>query len=476
MTTTNHPNPHPSSPSEGEVGAEGRHPLHGLRSFFPTARQRELYDALNLAPRPGLALVGYGGAMGGGKTRAIVELAIDAALMHPGNNVLVARDDFTNLSATTMREFFAACPPEFIRRRQQQPTNLVQLAMPKWSAGQVSTVNFRHLSDWTGLGSQQYGAVLIDEAGEVAEEAAQMLLTRLRHPAQEQRWFVAASNPWPGWFERWFVRRELDEQSLALAEGRVVFVPARIADNPHLPANYAEQQRALHRGEWVERFIEGSFDAFAGQVYARFQPRLHRWSGPLPPFVRYAGGLDFGGPSEDAHYTAGIVAGITDSRAACGPNVLIRLDEFEERGEGVIQRLEQWQRRCRQVFGRIRWCADRSQGAWIDHQRRQGIDVVPSRGGDGSVAWGISLVQDRLAADPPRSFYAPTLERFPERMREYRWAQESGASPRPVKKLDDLLDADRYMHELAQRPRIFRPRRIKNTPLQFGRAALMTDT
>ena len=447
--------------------------LHDDREFCPTARQRELYTELSEGGASGVSLVGYGGAMGGGKTRAIVELALDAALMHPGNNVLVARQHYTDLHSTTMAEFYRRCPEHLIRERRDSPTHQVLVSLDQGTI--PSTINFRHLSAWTGLGSQEYGSVFVDEAGEVAEEAAQMLLTRLRHPAQEQRWFVAASNPWPGWFERWFVRRELDEQSLALAEGRVVFVPARIADNPHLPANYAEQQRALHRGEWVERFIEGSFDAFAGQVYARFQPRLHRWSGPLPPFVRYAGGLDFGGPSEDAHYTAGIVAGITDSRAACGPNVLIRLDEFEERGEGVIQRLEQWQRRCRQVFGRIRWCADRSQGAWIDHQRRQGIDVVPSRGGDGSVAWGISLVQDRLAADPPRSFYAPTLERFPERMREYRWAQESGASPRPVKKLDDLLDADRYMHELVQRPRIFRPRRIKNTPLQFGRAALITD-
>ncbi|MDE2968190.1 MAG: phage terminase large subunit [Chloroflexota bacterium] len=439
---------------------QGQQPLHFTRKFFPTARQRQLYEALRSAPDPGLALVGYGGAMGGGKTRAIVEIAIDAALMHPGNNVLVARDDFTNLSTTTMKEFFQVCPPEMIWRRQQAPTNLVQLRLPSWPQGQTSTVNFRHLSDWTGLGSQQYGAVLIDEAGEVDEQAAQMLLTRLRHPAQTQRWFVAASNPWPGWFERWFVDRELDEQSLALAQGRVVFVPARIADNPHLPPNYAEQQRALHQGDWVERFIEGRFDAFAGQVYQHFDPRLHLWNAPLPPFSRYIGGIDFGGPSEQAHYTAGIVAGITSREASCGPNVLIRLDEFEERGEGVVQRLEQWQRRCRRVFGRIRWCADRSQSAWIEHQKRQRIRVVPSKGGDGSVAWGISLVQDRLGADPPRSFYTANLKRFPRRMREYRWEQRASGNPRPRKHNDDLLDADRYMHELAEKRKRTGPRRI----------------
>ena len=49
---------------------QGQQPLHFTRKFFPTARQRQLYEALRSAPDPGLALVGYGGAMGGGKTRA----------------------------------------------------------------------------------------------------------------------------------------------------------------------------------------------------------------------------------------------------------------------------------------------------------------------------------------------------------------------------------------------------------------------
>ncbi len=422
--------------------------LHEAREFCPTARQLELYSMLSEGDAAGVSLIGYGGAMGGGKTRAIVELALDAALLHPGNNVLVARQHYTDLHSTTMAEFYRRCPEHLIRERRESPTHQVEVSLSDGAAR--STINFRHLSAWTGLGSQEYGSVFVDEGGEVAEEAAQMLLTRLRHPAQQERWFVAASNPWPGWFERWFVRRELDEESLALAAGRVMFVPARIADNPYLPGNYAEQQRALHRGDWVERFIEGRFDAFAGQIYSSFEPRLHAWTGGLPNFARYAGGLDFGGLSEQAHYTAGIVAGITGPDAPCGPDVLIRLDEFEARGEGVMQRLEQWQRRCESVYGHIRWCADRSQSAWIDHQRRRRIDVVPSRGGDGSVAWGISLVQDRLGADPPGSFYTPNLERFPERMREYRWAGESRGGPKPVKRHDDLLDADRYMHELLQ--------------------------
>ena len=473
------------------------------RKFFPTGRQRELYDSLLGAPCSAsddesdadrLTLLGYGGAMGGGKTRAIAELAIDAALTYPGNNVLVSRHHLSDLSATTMKEFFQVCPPEIIARRQQAPTSLVELRLPTWPEGQTSTVNFRHLSDWRGLGSQQYGAVLIDEAGQVDEDAALMLLTRLRHPAQPQRWFVAASNPWPGWFQRWFVRRDLPEDALREAQGRVSFIPARIADNPHLPDNYAQINYALLPPHWRDRFIDGSFDALMGRIYPDFDPKIHCWTYPLPRFSHYIGGLDFGGQTEQSHYTAGILAGLTrtDSlphprRAARNPfaprasqssppasqssppaprgemsrsdrgespphpYTLIRLAEFEDRGPGVTQRLEEWQRACARKYGRIRWIADRSQSAWIDHQRRRGLKIEPAAGTPGSVEYGIALVHDRLTADLPASYYTPDLTQFPLRMSEYVWQSNDDPDPKPRKKNDDLLDADRYMHELAQK-------------------------
>jgi len=499
--------------------------LHPLRGFSPTDRQYELYDALLSAPCPPdnedsgadritlpggsdrLTLLGYGGAMGGGKTRAIAELAIDAALAFPGNNVLVARHHLSDLSSTTMKEFFAHCPTGLIDRRQQAPTQLVQLRLSDWPEGQTSTVNFRHLSDWRGLGSQQYGAVLIDEAGQVEEDAALMLLTRLRHPAQHQRWFVAASNPWPGWFQRWFVQRELPEDALRAAQGQITFIPAKIEDNPHLPENYAEVNHALMPPAWRERFIEGRFDALLGRVYPDFDPTIHTWEQPLPHFTYLIGGLDFGGQTETAHYTAAIVAGLVPSDRLADPRsfdpfsppaprgemsrsdrgglpgrpaphapthhyTLIRLAEFEDRGPGVIQRLEQWQQACQRRYGRIRWAADRSQSAWIDHQRRQGIDVLPAAGTPGSVLYGVNLVHERLASDPPTSFYLPKLTQFPRRMSEYVWQSGDDPDPKPRKQNDDLLDADRYMHELLQQvPRPFRRRQVQIVQPPLGRDA-----
>ena len=79
-------------------------------------------------------------------------------------------------------------------------------------------------------------------------------------------------------------------------------------------------------------------------------------------------------------------------------------------------------------------------------------------GAPGSVLYGVSLVQDRLAAEPPGSYYTPELRQFRRRMGEYVWQAGDDPDPEPRKMNDDLLDADRYMHELAARPQRIAPR------------------
>lgn len=425
--------------------------LWAERGFEPTAKQRELYLTLDRTPEKGIALVGYGGAMGGGKTRALVELAIDTALHHQGTRILVARHRYESLRTTTMEEFFDSCPPGWIEEQRRSQPQSVSLRCHDWPPGVTSTIYFRHLTEWAGLGSQEYGAVFIDEAGEVSVNAARMLLTRLRHPNQLYYYFVAASNPHPGWFEQWFVKRELPERELEACGGRVLFIQSKIADNPHLASNYEAQQRAMQPAEWVDRFIEGRFDAPFGTVYERFEPSVHCWTAPLPQFRRMVGGLDFGGTSPWAHFTAAVVAGLTEE------GQLIRVAEFEQRGPGVYERLERWIEEQQERFGRISWRADRTQMAWIDAMRRQQVRIEPSEGGSGSVLRGISLVQRLLEPGGdgrPRSWYAPDLERFPERMRDYVWeppSEREGGVQQPAKRDDDLMDADRYMHEQAER-------------------------
>lgn len=85
---------------------------------------------------------------------------------------------------------------------------------------------------------------------------------------------------------------------------------------------------------------------------------------------------------------------------------------------------------------------------------RKAFIIRPSQGGHGSVRWGIGLVANRLNVDAsgiPGSFYLPHMENFKDAMIRYRWPEWDELSPppsTPLKVDDDLVDADRYMHEL----------------------------
>ena len=57
-------------------------------------------------------------------------------------------------------------------------------------------------------------------------------------------------------------------------------------------------------------------------------------------------------------------------------------------------------------------------------------------------------------------------------MSEYVWQSGDDPDPRPRKRNDDLLDADRYMHELLQQlPRPFRTQTFRLFPEQPRRRA-----
>lgn len=440
--------------------------------FTPTAPQARIWDVIAEAPPDSMPIIGYGGAVGGGKTRSLAELAIDLALDFPGNRILVGRRDLVDLRTTTLEEFDRVCPAPIISRKADSPLIVREIRLPQWPAGVTSRLFFRELKDALSLGSEQYGAVLLEEAGEIPEASAKMLITRLRHPGASVRPFVAASNPYPGWFERWFVRRELPEDVLSLAGGSVHFIPARIADNPHLPDNYEQLLRAFFKGDedYLSRMIDGRFDSFEGQIYRELGPHL-LWPYTqqpihIPEFSRVVGGLDFGGANDRAHKTAGVVGGLTtNDTQGIGGGRLLLFGHFEHSGADVHAALWSWMRGIEARIGRrVMWRADKTQSWGIAQAQQAGFQVVPSHGGRDSVAAGIGLVKRRLAdgtllfTDDLRQ--VPRLdgrrlagEAWYERMSRYRWDEQpdetKAAKGQPLKRDDDSADATRYMVEEA---------------------------
>ena len=53
------------------------------------------------------------------------------------------------------------------------------------------------------------------------------------------------------------------------------FIQALPSDNPHLPSDYIDDMRKAHPGAWVDKYIEGSWDALEGQVWPDYNHNIH---------------------------------------------------------------------------------------------------------------------------------------------------------------------------------------------------------
>lgn len=234
---------------------------------------------------------GYGGAMGGGKTRTLCEYALDAALEFPGIEVVIARNEHTAIAKTTRKAFF----------RETLPPELGKLCRIIKSGGEDfiefpngSVIHFAGLDDPVKWNSSELGLVILDEAHEIDMDAMILLQSRLRQKPNMPRQVLCGFNPEnPGhWLyqvflkdadqtEHGFYKSELRLEDDAASIGDSEFFIAKATDNPFLPDGYVErelagmkelQRRRYLEGEWL--FLSGScfFDTSALDHYRELAP------------------------------------------------------------------------------------------------------------------------------------------------------------------------------------------------------------
>jgi predicted phage terminase large subunit-like protein len=256
----------------------------------PTAKQQEF---LALKCREAL----FGGAAGGGKSEAILMAALQYVHV-PGYAAIILRKDTQRLQLAgglvpRSHEWLADSPAKWNRSK-------LQWRFP--TGGAPATLSFGYLqtaADKYRYGSSEYQYIAFDELTELAEEDYLFLFSRLRStknigvPLRMR----AASNPGgPGhaWVKERFIDRSGSRETSGLhcedsdaclrdrdcskdartltssATGKArtltssattgrVFLPATIADNPHLNADDYRQSLAhlpsvlrerLERGDW----------------------------------------------------------------------------------------------------------------------------------------------------------------------------------------------------------------------------------
>ncbi len=253
-----------------------------VSAYEPHERQREAHRAKE-------RFIGYGGAMGGGKTRWGCEEGLALSLEFPHNFGVICRQSGPALRMSTMESFFS--------QTLVPGSKMWQAVGAEFNKGEgLLTLGVNGSKIWfTGLDadnterikSLELGWFFIDEATEVSEAIFQMFITRLRRSgvSSRMRKGLISANPEAGWVKRRFVDQHLPDHR---------FVVALPADNPYLPEDYASLFETLP-DRWRRKYLLGSWDAASGLIYPSFDEKVHvvPWV-EIPPHWKVVRGLDHG--------------------------------------------------------------------------------------------------------------------------------------------------------------------------------------
>ena len=220
----------------------------------------------------------YGGAAGGGKSRAIVMEALIDALEHGGIESYLFRRTFPELEATLIAEALR-CIPQGLYKYSKVNHDLVL------KNGSVLHFRFcRNMQDAIKYQGCEMHRLYIDELTHFSQDIYDYLKTRLRVPKRigVKPRIRLTTNPGGvghGWVKAMFIDgktpfavHSTEVKSQILGESKTVtrqYIPAYATDNPHLSPDYIielEQKPPALR----KALLLGDWNVFEGQVFTEF--------------------------------------------------------------------------------------------------------------------------------------------------------------------------------------------------------------
>ena len=240
-------------------------------------------------------VLGYGGAMGGGKSRCLCEWVFDNCLGFPGLTAVVARQSHVSIVESTKKIMLQqVIPPEMLsvsKSVESSGKDFIQLP-------NGSTIHFIGLDDPGKQFSTEIGLAAFDEAHQIEEDDVLLIRTRLRQrcPACIKarvrecthyprrialgfnpenpghwlyQWFIQGANMdvWPDGRLRGYHKRELYATDGDRPLGDAEFIFSKATDNTYLPATYIEQELGGLKPLLRKRYLEGQWLYVSGQSF-----------------------------------------------------------------------------------------------------------------------------------------------------------------------------------------------------------------
>jgi hypothetical protein len=239
----------------------------------------------------------FGGASGGGKTKALTAEALRACVRWPGIRVGAFRRTYPELKESLLAEL-----AEF---------GYGQALGAKWNGTEYelrfpngSLIMFRYaetLKDATRRQGGQYQLLIFDERTLTPPDVIAFLESRLRSGRADIPVLGIRSSTNPGGAghgavkKRYIVPTNYGERTYLDERGRQVrFIPSKLGDNPHVNAEYAADLKALPP-KLRAAFLDGNWDVFAGQMFTELSRQRHVVEPfALPASWRRYNGIDWG--------------------------------------------------------------------------------------------------------------------------------------------------------------------------------------
>ncbi|MGW2520450.1 terminase large subunit domain-containing protein [Streptomyces sp. NPDC001617] len=266
------------------------HDVFADLGYVPTPKQREFHAATEFD-------VLYGGAAGGGKTKALVMDAIRDCVHYPGLRVGAFRRTYGELKESMIAELAQVEYARAVGARWNGTE--FELRFPNGSL-----IMFRYaesIQDATRRQGGQYQKLLFDERTLTPPDVVSFLESRLRSgrrdiPVLGIRSGTNPGGPGHGAVKlRYIQPTNYGENVVTDVRGRTVrFIPSKLSDNPHVNPEYAQDLQALD-GKLRSAFLDGDWDVFAGMMFPELKRDRHIIEPiTLPATWKRYNGLDWG--------------------------------------------------------------------------------------------------------------------------------------------------------------------------------------